>query len=500
MSDENTEPDLAARHGERAHRIRTEMGGAVRQHIADLLDDDSFEEIGTFTRSSRVEDQDVTPGDGKIGGIGQIDGKTVVVCGDDSSVLEASTSEVGGRRLSRLLDLAVDRGVPFIYLAQSSGARIPDSSGAEGFTELGSLTGFAGRKHRIPLATVIVGDSFGDSSFVAAMSDFTVQVEGSVLAMNPPSLIRAMTGEDIDAHELGGAEVHARKTGFIDLAVKSNEEAYDAIHRWLSYLPPNAWTPAPRSDPTGAMTPDPELAAIVPRKRTRAYDGRRLVAKIVDEGSLFEIRPGIGRALTCGFGRIDGWPVTIIASNPIFHAGALDPASCHKAIRMLVLCDAFQIPAIFFQDVPGFLVGRQVEHDRVLHRSIRFLEALLLCSAPTLTVIIRKAFGLAYQCLNGPVAETDGVYAWPGAEIGFMDPEVGVNVLYGDRMSDKDKADMAAEMGETTSPYEAAGPMNIDEVIDPATTRQVLARDLAMLAHRKIPPLEDRPLTYWPTC
>jgi acetyl-CoA carboxylase carboxyltransferase component len=313
-------------------------------------------------------------------------------------------------------------------------------------------------------------------------------------------VVEVATGEQISFDELGGADVHLKRTGQIDLAVDGPDEAYAAIREFLSYLPPNAWTAPPRGPSAGPIEPDPGLGDIVPTKRTRAYDARRLVARLVDDGRYFELRPGMGRGLFTAFARIDGWPVAVLASNPMFNAGVLDPAACEKGIRMMVLCDSYQIPAVFLQDVPGFLVGRQVEHGRILFRAIRFLEALMLCSAPTLTVTIRKAFGLAWQSMNGMRNRTDGLYAWPGAEIGFMDPEVGVNVLYGERMSKEDKAAMAAEIREGTSPYEAAGLMNLDEIIDPATTRQVLARDLNLLAGRRVPGLDERPLLGWPTC
>ena len=509
--DETFDPlaDLAVR----TAKIRTEMGGldkieqihargerTIREHLDGFLDEGSFHEIGTFSHSMRPQDAATTPGDGKIGGVGTIDGAPVMVGGDDITVRRGSTSEGNSRRMDRLVNLAVAKGMPFVYFGQTGGARIPDILGSEGFAELPCMLEYAGRLHDIPLATAIVGQSFGASSFVSAMSDFTVQVRGTCLAVTSPRVVEEATGEQVTFEELGGVDVHAKRTGQIDLAVDSYDEAYVAVRRFLSYLPPNAWTPAPRAAPVGPIEPDPTLAQLVPRKRTRAYDMRRLLARIADEGSVFEIRPGMGRGLFTGFARIDGWPVAVLASNPMFQAGVLDPAACEKGIRMLVLCDSFNIPAVFLQDVPGFLVGRQVEHGRLLYRAIRFLEALMLCSAPTLTVVIRKAFGLAWQSMNGVRNGTDGLYAWPTAEIGFMDPSVGVNVLYGDRYSKEEKAVMAAELAEGTSPYEAAGRMNLDEIIDPATTRQVLARDLNLLAARRVPPPEERPLKYWPTC
>jgi acetyl-CoA carboxylase carboxyltransferase component len=226
---------------------------------------------------------------------------------------------------------------------------------------------------------------------------------------------------------------------------------------------------------------------------------RRLIAKLADAGSFFELRPLIGRALTTGLCRIDGWPVGVIASNPMFGAGAIDAEGCEKAIRLLVLCDSFDLPVVFLQDVPGYLVGRQVEHERLLYRAMRFREALTLCRCPTITVIVRKAFGLAFKSMNGSGMETDAIYAWPGAEIGFMDPDVGLNVIR-PGASEEEKAQLLAELAESTTPYGAAGVMHLDEVIDPATTRQVLAQDLGRLAGREVRPAHERPLAAWPTC
>lgn len=507
--------DLIAERDERARQIRTEMGGldaiarihergerTIREHLDGFLDPGSFEELGTFAHSMRLEDRDSTPGDGKIGGIGTIDGRPVAVGGDDITVKRGSTAVVGSRRIDRLLRLAIDRGHPFVYFGQTGGARVPDIMSAEGFSELSSMMELAQRNHRVPVATAIVGQSFGASSFTSAMSDFVVQVRGSCLAVTSPRVVEVATGEQIGFEELGGVDVHARQTGQIDLAVDSFDEAYTAIRRFLSYLPPNAWTPAPRvpAEGVGPIEDDPDLAGLVPAKRSRAYDMRKVLARIADPDSLFELRPDMGRGLWTGFARIDGWSVAVMASNPMFNAGTLDPATCEKGLRLLVLCDSFNIPLICLQDVPGFLVGRQVEHNRLLYRAIRFYEALMLCSAPSMTVIVRKAFGLAWQALNGLPGYTQGLYAWPTAEIGFMDPAVGVNVLYGDRMSAEEKARTAAEMAAVTAPYGAAGVMNIDEVIDPASTRAVLARGLGLLANRRVPPLEERPLRTWPTC
>jgi acetyl-CoA carboxylase carboxyltransferase component len=496
----------------RAERIRTEMGGAVkiarihargghtiRERIAAAVDPGSFRELGTFARSKRPEDADSTPGDGKIGGHATIDGRPVVVFGDDVTVRQGSSSTVGGRKEERLVDHALRHGTPIVHLGETGGGRIPDILGAAGISEIVPFPNIATRRHRVPMATVIVGKSFGGSSFLSAMSDFTVQVRGSCLAVTSPRVFEVATGEIIGFEELGGVDVHARVTGQIDLGVDTEAEAWDAVRRWLSYLPSNAWTAAPRGEPAGPIEADPAIGALVPAERRRGYDMRRLVAKLADPGSFFELRPLIGRALTTGLCRIDGWPVGVIASNPMFGAGAIDADGCEKAIRLLVLCDSFDLPVVFLQDTPGYLVGRQVEHERLLYRAMRFREALTMCRCPTLTVIVRKAFGLAFKSMNGSGMANDAIYAWPGAEIGFMDPDVGLNVIR-PGATDAEKAQLLAELAESTTPYGAAGVMQLDEVIDPATTRAVLAHDLGRLAGREVRPASERPLAAWPTC
>lgn len=245
---------------------------------------------------------------------------------------------------------------------------------------------------------------------------------------------------------------------------------------------------------------------MVPRARRRGYDMRRFVETLADPGSFFELQPLYARNLTAGLARLDGHAVGVIANNPMFNAGILEPQACRKAIRLMCLCDAFNLPVIFLMDVPGFMVGKAVEHDRILSLAIRFVEALANLSTPTLTVTLRKGFGLAFPAMNGSGMGSWGLYAWPGSEIGFMDPEVGVNVAFAARlagMSPEDaaveRARMVREIAGVTSPYEAAGTLRIDEVIDPARTRAILAEDLDRMAGRRIPPPEQRPLSYWPT-
>jgi acetyl-CoA carboxylase carboxyltransferase component len=476
---------------ERRSSVVSASGPVARSRIDALVDRGSFVEVGTFTHAADGEAG--SAGDARVGGTATIGGRTVVVAADNPAILAGTSAQVGNERLERLMNLAIAKGVPFVYLADGGRLRPSEVTGAEGLSELGSFTAFCTRERRVPMATAILGDTSDASAFLATTGDLTVLVRGANLTLTP-----------------GAEPPDPERNGLVDATVDAVEDALDALRRFLSFLPSSAWATAPRADARpGTHELDHDLAEMIPRRRTRAYDMRKVLTRLVDPapgepddapGELFELRPATGRGLVTALARIDGWPLGIFASNPMFQAGALDPAASEKGVRLLTLCDAYQIPAIFLQDVVGFLVGRQVEHGRLLFRAVRFLNALYASSCPTLTVLVRKAFGLAYETLNGRKYHTDGLYAWAGAEIGFMDPEIGVNVLYGDRKTDEEKREIVTELREGTSPFDAAGVMNIDEVIDPAATRQILARDLANLAGRRVPPVEERVLRLWPTC
>jgi acetyl-CoA carboxylase carboxyltransferase component len=524
MTDRETGPttDRVADFRARRLQIRQAMGGAekverlhaegrrtVREHIDAFCDPGSFEEVGTFSRSANPADADSTPGDGKIGGHGTFDGHPVTLYGDDITVRRGSSSIVGTRKIERITEQAILAGNPIVHFGQTGGARIPDTLGTEGFVEVGPKRAHSLRRRRVPLCTVIVGDSFGGSSFVSAHSDFVVQVRGTCLAVTSPRVFEVATGEVISFEDLGGVDVHSRITGQIDHHADDDDTAYDLVKSFLSYLPPNAWTPPERvggGEPS-VYEADPELGRLVPENRRRAYDMRTLLRRLVDGGRFLELRPLIGRSLITCFARLDGWPVGIVASQPLQQAGVLGPEACDKATKLIVLCDAFNLPLIFLQDVPGFLVGRQVEHAKILHKAIMFQQALHLAEVPKLTVVLRKAFGLAYYSLAGNDQGADLVCTWPGAEIGFMDPDVGASVLYGTQLQHLEREERLAELRrradvlrDATDPFGGAGVMKIDEVIDPADTRAVLARYLGRFAGRPFHPGTERPLSAWPTC
>lgn len=505
----------------RRERIRVEMGGldkierqhsrgrlTVRERIAQLLDEGSFFEFGTFAHSERPEAADTSPGDGKVSGLGTIAGRPVSIAGDDVTVFHGSSSFVGSKRTQKAYRLAVENGHPFVYLGETGGARLPDTLGSTGFTRIHPSAENGQRGRRVPMITAIMGDSFGGSSFEAAYSDIVIQVRGSCLAVSSPRVIEIATGERISLEDLGGVPVHLRKTGQIDLAADDEQHALALVRDVLSYLPQNRWS-KPAALPCPAIEPDEQLQALVPAERNRAYDMHRIIRRLVDQTSagpaFLELKPEFGRQLITGFARMGGRAVGFLASNPMFSAGALDPNCCDKATRFICLCDSYNVPLLFLQDVPGFIVGRQPEHDRLLNKAIMFMEALSLAEVPKVTVVLRKAFGLAYYALAGNDMGGDFLFAWPGAEISFMDPAVGVNVVHAGKLRDSadpdgERARLIADWSKDTAPYGAAGIMNIDEIIDPAETRAVLIRALAECDRPAPAPEYRKPLASWPTC
>lgn len=490
----------------RLERIRARNGHTIRDRLDALYDPDSFTEIGTFARSSRPEDRDDTPGDGKIGGIGTVDGRPVCAVGDDVTVRHGSSSEISSKRMDRIFRMAMENGHPFVYFGETGGARLPDTLDSEGFSLVTPSVEMSARGRAIPMAAAILGRSFGGSSFKSAMADFVVMTKGSCLAVTSPRVVEVAIGEIVGFEELGGIDVHDRHTGQIDRVAEDEDEAVALIRQWLDYMPSNAWEVPARRDWDGDLSADESIYDLVPTRRTRGYDMRRVLRSLTDDSEIFELKPNFGRSTITALGRVAGRVVGFVASNPMFNAGALTPESCDKDTAFVCQCDAFNIPLIFLQDVPGFMVGKKVEHERVLSKAIMFQQALTHCRVPRLTVVMRKAFGLAYFSLGGSNRlGAKSVVAWPGAEIGFMDPQVGVNVVYADRL--KEAGDSAAERqrlidewAADTGPFGAAGIMEIDEVIDPAETRTWLRRYMDYLAIEPPPRGAHKPLAWWPTC
>jgi acetyl-CoA carboxylase carboxyltransferase component len=503
-------------------RVRTEMGGlgkvtrlhddgrsTVRDRIERLVDPGTFREEGTFVRSAITADRHRTPGDGIVGGLAEITGRPVTVAGNDVTVKGGSTGLYGEHKLQRLYEQAVQLGNPFVLLGEAAGARVPDQLGSESLTLSpgGGLTWMARRTREIPVISVIMGRSFGDSSFIAALSDLVIQVDKTVLAVTSPRVIEVATSEQVTEEELGGQQVHESITGQIDLGVANETEAFASVQSFLSFLPSNALARPPRIADVPPILPDARLREIVPDDRRRAYDMRKLLQRLFDDGPVFELRRRQAQSVITCLARLGGWSVGVVASQPMRSAGALTPEACDKMTRFICLCDAFNVPLIFLADSPGFLVGVRAEHDRLLFRSMLLAQALAKASVPRITVIIRKAFGLSLYALSGSGTGTVALYAWPTAEIGFMDPDVGANVLYAPELSKlpadqraQEMATRASQLAAATSPFGAAAHMGIDEILDPAETGVVIRNLLDRLEGTANRPVGQGALRTWPTC
>lgn len=491
---------------ERVAALRAAGRRTARDWIDDLTDPGSFVEVGAFVQPERHDQRNGAYGDGKIGGHARVAGRPVTVGADDLTVKAGTDAASNKRRMDRLYHQALEFGNPFVYFGQAAGSRIPDILGSERMSRGSGLGEIAVRRRQVPMAMAIVGRSYGESSFNSALSDFVVQVRGSTLAVTSPRVIEMATAETVSEEELGGADVHGDRTGQIDLAVDTDEEAVAALKAFLSYMPDHAGQ-VPARAPAPARAAMPELRTLVPEERRRGYDMRKVLARLVDGGTFLELKPRFGRSLITALARFDGRVVGVLASQPMQQGGAMTPDACDKATRFVCLCDSFNIPMVFLADTPGFLVGRQVEHNRLLYKGVMLNQALAHARVPRLTFILRKAYGLAYFSMSGGHMGSTLLCGWPTAEISFMDPEVAVNVVYAPDLARlegearaAEAARLAGELKRATSPFEAAAVMGIDEVIDPADTPLMIAEALDRMMARYDAANRERILSSWPTC
>lgn len=503
---------------ERRRRIRSEMGGraamarvaaagrlTVRQRIDGLLDDGTFDEVGLHVRSVREQDAANTPGDGKVVGYGLVDGRQIAVVGDDVTVKSGTSSVSGARKIERVYEQAVRTGVPFVFLGECGGGRIPDIMPSDAFSRLAALPLYGKRKRTIPSLTMIAGNSHGGSSFHAALSDIVVQLRDSCMSVTSPRVVEAATGERVTPDELGGADVNLKISGQCDIVVETEADGLALLRELLGLLPANARQMPPRHEPIEPL-PSRPLAEIVTAERRRGYDMRRVLQAVFDGGRYVELGAGRDRGLITALARLDGHPVGVVASQPLHGAGAFGGAGCDKVTRLVLLCDSFNLPIVFLQDTPGLLVGTAEEHARLLFKGMLLQQALVNSSVPKLTVVLRKAYGLAHHLLAGCGMGADLLVAWPDAEFGFMDPAVGANVLYGRELGELDeparteqRAVRAEELRENTSVWGPAGVMSIDDVIQPGETRGTLVRNLRRLMDGRTAADHAHGLANWPT-
>jgi acetyl-CoA carboxylase carboxyltransferase component len=470
---------------EKLARRRAEGHLNARERIDALLDKGTYVESGLYATSHLPEAREKTPADGKIAGFGKIDGRLAAIVSNDMTVMGASSSVVNGKKIRHMREVASRSGIPLVFLGESTGARMPDRMGAQGRAILGQDPTEYQRLRQSPWVSALLGSCYGSSTWYACMSDFVVMRKGAQMAVASSRVTSMAIKQPVDAEELGGWKLHFETTGLVDLVVDSDEQAIAAIKRYLSYLPSHHNEAPPVCEvPAGAGENSKRITDIVPADGSKVYDVRKVVEAIADPGSVFELKARFGKSLSTSLVRLNGHTVGVLANNPLFKGGAIDVDACNKATSFLVFCDSFNIPIVFLVDQPGFLIGLEGERRAAPSKIINWMNALSLVTVPKISVIMRKSYGQAYLNMGGG-RNSDEVICWPTADLGFMAPEVSVNVLYGVKKEEDPVRyeELLQQVTRDTSAWNLAALYETQDVIDPRDTRSCL---IAMLdVHRK---------------
>ncbi|OGL17805.1 MAG: propionyl-CoA carboxylase [Candidatus Rokubacteria bacterium RIFCSPLOWO2_12_FULL_71_22] len=463
----------------------------VRERLDLLFDAGTFTEIGVQATHAGIAPDLAgreTPADGVVTGFGRIGGRPASVIAYDFTVMAGSMGRTAEVKCNRAREIAYTKRFPMIWLIDSAGARIQEAIGSKSFAGSGLLF----REESVmsgvvPQVAAMMGPGAAGTAYIPALADFVPMVKGtSNMALGGPPLVKAVVGEDITAEELGGSKIHCEISGCGDLEVEDDRACIRAIKDYLSYFPSNNTERppvVPCDDPADRR--DEALLTLVPDSPRRAYDVTKVVRAVIDHGALFELKPGWAKNVVVGLARLGGAPVGIVANQPMVLGGALDVDSADKAARFIMLCDAFGLPLVFFQDVPGFMVGSKVERAGIIRHGAKMLYAVSEATVPKLTVVLRKAYGAGYFVMCGRGYEPDLIVAWPTAEISVMGPEGGTNIVFRREIAAADnpheeRARRVDEFRKLINPYMAAGAALIDDVIDPRETRGVLIRGLDM--------------------
>ena len=468
---------------------------SARERLELLLDDGSFTELDAFVTHRASDfglDEERYLGDGVITGFGRIDGRQVFVYSQDFTVFGGSLSEAHAEKICKVMDLALENGTPIIGLSDSGGARIQ-----EGVASLGGYADIFLRNTLasgvIPQISLIMGPCAGGAVYSPAITDFVVMVEGtSYMFVTGPNVVKTVTHEEIDFEGLGGARIHNETSGVAHFLSAGEPQALELARTLIGYLPPNNVDLAPRREDWSPPRIDgPSLDALVPDSPKQSYDMHTVIGGIVDENSFTEVHAVYARNIICGFGRVEGRSVGIVAQQPEVLAGVLDIDASDKAARFVRTCDCFNIPIITLVDVPGFLPGVEQEHRGIIRHGAKLLYAYCEATVPKVTVITRKAYGGAYDVMSSKHVRGDMNYAWPTAEIAVMGVEGAVNIIFRDEIAAADdpaaaRARLVSEYEERfANPYVAAARGYVDEVILPSETRARIAGALTVLEHKR---------------
>jgi methylmalonyl-CoA carboxyltransferase large subunit len=478
---------------ERLARQREQGKLTARERIDALVDAGSFEEIGLFAQHRQVHfgmaGKEV-PADGVVTGAASVGGRLVHLASQDFTVLGGSAGEVHSLKVADVMRLALETGSPFVLINDSGGARVQEG--------IDSLSGYGRVFYTnvllsgvVPQISLICGPCAGGAAYSPALTDFIVQTRQAQMFITGPQVVRQVTGEQITAEALGGADAHMEHSGVVHFVAENDREALHLCRRLLSFLPENNLADPPRLAGDNDVDPNPALAHVVPTEAKQGYDVRQVIGGVVDRADFLEVQAGYARNIVVGFARISGRPVGVIANQPSVNAGVLDINAATKSSRFIRFCNAFNIPLITFVDVPGFLPGVQQEHGGIIRHGAKMLFAYAAATVPKIQVILRKSYGGAHLAMCSRDLGADRVFAWPTAEVAVMGAEGAVEVVFRKEMDEApDRAARRAELIETyrstfATPYVAAGRRLVDDIIEPADTRRHLARALEYLQTKR---------------
>jgi len=502
---------------------KAEMGGAqrverqhgrgkldARQRLALLFDPGSVQELGMLAAADGrlPEEEDParpTAADGVITAFGTVEGRPVAAAIYDFTVLGGTIGEVGERKVTRLRDLALKSRTPIVWLVDSGGARLDveaDPQKLAGFAD----TGYLFREQSImsgvvPQVAAMMGPGAAGTAYIPALADYVPMVKdiGSI-AVGGPALVESTVGEKVTEQELGGSKLHNEVSGVADGEFPDDAACIAGVREYLGFFPSHCGEKPPRkvgTDPADRR--DESLLTVVPDNPRQAFDMHKVIHAIVDDRKFFPLKPRFARNIITGLGRIDGWSIGIVANNSMYLGGVLDVPASDKAARFVALCDAFQIPLLFLQDVPGFMVGTRAEQTGLIRHGARMMQMVASATVPKFTVVVRKGFGAGYYVMNGRAYEPDLLVAWPNAEIGIMGAEglvsIGAKKLLDQAESPEAAKAMKDDLSSGLRPHvridRAAALAMLDDVIDPRDTRDALCRSLKRTVWR-LPPRPER--------
>ena len=481
---------------------RRELGKATaRERIEALLDEGSFTETDALARHRARDfglEHNRPTGDGVITGFGTVDGRPICVFSQDASVFGGALGEVYGEKIVKVMDLALKTGCPLVGINEGSGARIQE--GIMGLALYGDIF-FRNvmASGVIPQISLILGNCAGGHVYSPALTDFNLMVDGaSAMMITGPEVIKTVTGEDISIEDLGGARAHNSKSGVAHFMSADEADALELAKALLSYLPSNNLSEAPVFDAPDALQEEPDLSldTFIPDSNNAPYDMHRVIEAVLDEGDFLEVHELWAQSMVCGFGRVEGRSVGVVANNPMHFAGTLDIDASEKAARFVRTCDAFNVPVLTFCDVPGFLPGVGQEHAGIIRRGAKLLYAYSEATVPLVTVITRKAYGGAYVVMGSKHLGADVNLAWPTAQIAVVGAQGAVNIVQRKAIAasddpEKARQDFITQYEDTfATPYIAAERGFVDAVIEPSQTRREVAKALRLLQTKRqtLPP------------